>query len=144
MEVRFVYGFLDRASASLVQAEQSRRDGNWPLVVSRAIECVEYSIKAVLSALDAAYPRDHNVGAALLSPSVASQLPDWFRPHLARIQLISDVLLLLRSRANYGQEGLLVPAVELFTDIEAQAYASNAAEVHRLCQRFITERHPRQ
>ncbi|MHB8105708.1 MAG: HEPN domain-containing protein [Dehalococcoidales bacterium] len=129
--------YLDRASSSLREAEESLRRYDWPLCVLRSAECVEFSLKAILRLADSEYKREHDVSGVLIN--AYDKFPEWFRAKLPRISLFSRVFSYISLSAKYGDELLKVSPKMLFDRPEAQAYLEFTRQTYHDCYRLFSE-----
>ena len=133
--LRMARDYLKRATRCLHEAGGAFNDQDYPMVVRRAQECVELSLKAALRLLGIEYPREHDVSQILLS--VQDRLPKWFNAE--KYADHSRVLVSKRGPAMYGHEELLTPASEIFGVKDAEEALKMAREVHEACVRLIHE-----
>jgi len=68
--------YMKRASRCLKESRDAFQDGDFPITIRRAQECVELSLKAVLRGAAVEYPREHDVGGSL--EFVKEKFPEWF------------------------------------------------------------------
>lgn len=129
--------FLDRAYASLREAEDCSKRFDWPLCALRSAECVEFSLKAILRAVVGDYKREHDVSGDLIN--AYDKFPEWFRAKVPRISLISRLFTHLSLPAKYGDELLKVSPKDIFERPESQAYLAVAKQVYFDCNRLFHE-----
>jgi len=129
--------FLDRASTSLREAEDSSKKFDWSLCTLRSAECVEFSLKAILGTVVGDYKRSHDVSGDLIN--AYDKFPEWFKAKVPRISLISRLFTLLSLPAKYGDELLKVSPKNIFERPEAQAYLDVAKQVYWDCDRLFYE-----
>jgi HEPN domain-containing protein len=133
--------FLDRARKCLKQAEDLfagvsyLRD--YPLAISRAHECLEFSLKSALLTIDSRYSHTHDVGDDLIKS--ISKFPDWFQKKAPCFALRSKIISIIRNYSIYGYEVTKTPAKELFGEHDAKMCIENAKEVLFSCERLFHE-----
>ncbi|MBS7247535.1 MAG: HEPN domain-containing protein [Candidatus Jordarchaeales archaeon] len=129
--------YLKRAERCLLESEHALLDGDYPMTVRRAQECVELSLKAALRAFTIEYPKRHDVGDAL--PLIRDKVPDWFSSKIPQLSATSSDLARKRGPAMYGYESELKPASEIFGKNDAEEAFNSAKETFALCKRLIEE-----
>jgi HEPN domain-containing protein len=115
---------LRQAEVILAEARSLLKREAWNLVVRRAQEAVELSLKAALRAVGVEVPRLHDVGATLKSH--ASRLPESSRSHLGALAEISRRLAREREMAFYGDEQSGTAPQALYSEGEAARALSDA------------------
>jgi HEPN domain-containing protein len=133
--------FLERAKKCLDQATNSFSNPSYtrdyPMAISRAHECVEFSLKSALLTVLGRYPHTHDVGSDLVG--AVSKFPDWFKKKVPCFALRSKIMSMLRDYSNYGYEVTKTPAKELFGESDARMCIENAKEVLYDCERLFNE-----
>ncbi len=129
--------YIRRASRTLHEARDAFGVEDYPLSIRRAQEAVELSLKAALRFLAIEYPREHDVGDALLDVAGSRGLPEWFMAEIEFMTSVSSDLAGKRGLAFYGDEQALVPPSSLFTLADAQKALKDAERVHENCRRLI-------
>ncbi|MBS7288278.1 MAG: HEPN domain-containing protein [Candidatus Freyarchaeota archaeon] len=127
--------YLRKARRCLLESENAFSDGDYPMTVRRAQECVELSLKAVLRAFTIEYPKRHDVGDAL--NIVKDKTPEWFSSRIPWLLTVSSDLARKRGPAMYGYESELKPASELFSVKDAKEALSVAKETFTLCEQLL-------
>ncbi|MHA1607978.1 MAG: HEPN domain-containing protein [Candidatus Freyarchaeota archaeon] len=129
--------YIKRAERCLLESESAFSDGDYPMAVRRAQECVELSLKAALRAFAIEYPKRHDVGDAL--NLLKGKAPAWFSSRIPHLSAVSSDLARKRGPAMYGYESELKPASELFSSKDAEDALTAARETLTLCRRLINE-----
>lgn len=134
--------FLDRASRCLQEARNyfnnPSRIANYPLAITRAHECLELSLKAVLIlAGRSKLPHTHDLSENLTG--VIKKLPEWFQEKIPSFSLNSKVISIIRIYATYGYEPTGTPPKQLFKEHDANMCIKNAEDVWYNCNRLYYE-----
>lgn len=129
--------YLDRASNSLREAEDSSKRYDWPLCVLRSAECVEFSLKAILRLIASDYKREHDVSGVMIN--AYDKFPEWFKIKVPRISFVSRVFTQISLTAKYGDELLKASPKIIFEQPEAQAYFGIAKQIYFDCSRLFWE-----
>gem|GEM_PF-2406179 len=82
--------YIKRAERCLLESESAFSDGDYPMAVRRAQECVELSLKAALRAFAIEYPKRHDVGDAL--NLLKGKAPAWFSSRIPHLSAVSSDL----------------------------------------------------
>jgi hypothetical protein len=101
-------------------------------VVREAQEIVELVLKGILRCLGIDPPRRHDVAPLLRRHQ--ERLPVAWQEKLEWIESVSAKLLKERSQAFYGDESGLIPASELYSEVEAKeaiTWAESLVELYR-------------
>ncbi len=126
--------YIKRARRFLLESTAAFEDGDHPVAVRRAQECVELSLKAALRSIGVEYPREHDVSKAL--EIVGDKFPEWFSAKIPRFMEISRDLSKKRGPAMYGYEANLAPASEIFDRKDGEDAITSARDVFE-CERLI-------
>jgi len=59
---RMAMDYIRRGQSCLKESKDVFEEGDYPMAIRRAQECVELSLKAALRAISVEYPREHDVG----------------------------------------------------------------------------------
>ena len=151
IEARFVFGggsravntklmtfdYIRRAKSCFRESKTALDEGDHPMTVRRAQECVELSLKAVLRSVAIEYPREHDVGRAL--EMVKGKVPNWFSSNIPEFTEVSRDLSKKRGPALYGYEAELKPASEIFNIKDAKEALASAEEIFNACNKLINE-----
>lgn len=129
--------YIKRAKRCLKESKDAFEDGDYPIAIRRAQECVELSLKAVLRGITVEYPREHDVSDSL--EIAKEKFPDWFSSRIPEYIRISRDLAKKRGPALYGYEAQLTPASEIFSKNDAEETLLSAKEVFDSCNRLINE-----
>lgn len=133
--------FLERARRCLEQANDCFRSKyhlpDYPLAISRAHECLEFSLKSALLTVDSRYSHTHDVSNDLVD--ALSKFPEWFGKKVPCFALRSKIISIIRNYSTYGYEVTKTPAKELFGEHDARMCIENAKEVLHNCERLFSE-----
>lgn len=114
------------------------------MAISRAHECVEFSLKSALLTVLGRYPHTHDVGSDLVG--AISKFPDWLKKKVPCFALRSKIMSMLRDYSNYGYEVTKTPAKELFGD-QTQGCASKTLRkfsmIAKGCSRRLNIKSPK-
>ncbi|GEM_PF-779520 len=137
-------GWLDKASNYLTSArEHSKSYYTYSEAIQEAQECVELSVKSILSLLDIEFPLSHawepskeqfakiaeQIQKRQLQEKIAGELPTFNLPRLLFLQFFWGQFY---NVAKYGLEaGNLAAAKDLFEIQEAELAVRHAEECHR-------------
>jgi HEPN domain-containing protein len=127
--------YIKRAKRFLLEGTAAFEDGDYPVAVRRAAECVELSLKAALRSIGVEYPREHDVSRAL--EVVGDRFPEWFSAKIPKFMEISRELSKKRGPAMYGYEASFTPASEIFDRKDAENAITSARDVFESCERLI-------
>ena len=128
-------GYLRRAEARLMAAENALKNGYYPEVVRYSQECVELALKACLRLVGVEYPKVHDVGDVLKAER--SRFPSWFRDHVEKLAEISRDLAEKRAPSMYGVEAAGKTPEELFDRADGEKALEDARYVHRLAEKLL-------
>ncbi len=129
--------YIKRARRCLKESKDAFEDGDYPITIRRAQECVESSLKAVLRSIAVEYPGEHDVSDAL--ETVKEKFPDWFSFKIPEFMRISRDLSKKRGPALYGYEAQQRPASDIFSKSDAEEALMSAEEVFDACKRLIND-----
>ncbi len=129
--------YIKRAKRCFKESKSAFEDGDYPITIRRAQECVELSLKSVLRSIAIEYPREHDVSASL--EIVKEKFPDWFSFKIPEFIQISKDLAKKRGPALYGYEAQLKPASDIFSKNDAEEALMSADKVFDACSRLISE-----
>lgn len=149
-------GWIDKASNQLqVAREHSKSFNRYSEAIEAAQECVELSVKSILSLLDVKYPRGHEWApdkkefAAIVQQIQERQLLDKLaKQHLDRTIRLPRLLFLMNFwaqfyiTAKYGFEiEHLASAHDIFNKEEAELAVKHADECYRTASqlRYLNE-----
>lgn len=128
--------YLNRARRILAEAEGHHEANAWNLVVRRSQEAVELALKGVLRWVGLEVPRVHDVGLFL------KEHRDRFQGELGdQIESLASISRRLRQEREisfYGDEETGLPPEELYTNEDAAQALTDARQVVRLCENFIS------
>ncbi|MEM2924750.1 MAG: HEPN domain-containing protein [Methanocellales archaeon] len=127
--------YIKRAGRFLKECISAFEDGDYPVAVRRAQECVELSLKAALRSIGVEYPREHDVSKAL--EVVGDKFPEWFSVKIPRFMEISRDLSKKRGLAMYGYEVEFKPASKIFDRGDGENAIACAREVFESCEKLI-------
>jgi len=141
MPLNLAKEFLDKARKCLKEANNyfagASYSRDYPLVISRAHECVEFSLKSALLTVDRRYSHTHDVSHDLVG--AISKFPEWFKKKVPCFALRSKIISIIRNYSNYGYELTQTPAKELLGEHDARMCIENAKEVLSDCERLFYE-----
>lgn len=133
--------FLKRASRCLEQANECFSSKyhlpDYPLAISRAHECVEFSLKSTLLTVSSRYSHTHDVSDDLVG--AIPKFPEWFKEKAPCFALRSKIMSIIRNYSTYGYEVTKTPAKQLFGEHDARMCIENAKEVLCDCERLFNE-----
>ena len=132
--------YIRKAGSYLRVSRTAFGEGDYPLTIRWAQECVELSLKAVLRSIAIEYPREHDVSRAL--EMAKGKFPHWFSSQLPKFMDISVDLSKKRGPAWYGYEAELKPASDIFSQKDAAEALTSAEEVFQTCRKLIDEIFP--
>ncbi len=132
--------YVKRARRCLKESKDAFQDGDFPITIRRAQECVELSLKAILRSVAVEYPREHDVSDSL--ELVKEKFPEWFSSKIPDFIRISRDLSKKRGPALYGYEAQLRPASDIFSRNDAEDALMSAEDVFDACDRLIKDFYP--
>ena len=130
-------GYLGQAEARLRYANSALGEGNNPLAVRLAQECVELCVKAELRAVAIEYPKQHEV--SVLLAQFGERFPQWFRDEIPFTHEASVSLFKLRELAFYGGENTALPPDKVISKEDGKRAVDHAQRVFRTCKKLLGE-----
>lgn len=127
--------YRDQAEEILLEAQGLFQRRVWNLVVRRAQEVVEMSLKAALRMAGVEIPRIHDVGIILKDQR--ARFPEAFRKEIDRLASISRRLRREREVSFYGDEETGAPPQRLYTDDDARVALEDASVVLDRCRELL-------
>ncbi len=155
-KLRMIEGWLDKASNHLQAAkEHSKSYTQYSEAIQAAQECVELSVKSILSLLGVAFSPSHrwepdkkqfaNIADQIQKRHLIDRLAVQYLNHavnLPRLLFLMDFWAQFYSIAKYGFEaGDLAPAKDLFGKAEAELALQHAQECYATASqlRYLSE-----
>lgn len=150
---RMIEGWIDKASNQLqVAKEHLKSYTRFSESIEASQECIELSVKSILSLLDIDYPPSHGWSREQFS-SIAKQIQErqlldklaaqnLSHIRLPRLLFLANFWAQFYLPAKYGFEaGYLAPAQDLFAKEEADLAARHAEECYRAASelRYLSE-----
>lgn len=127
--------YLLEGEIRLKTARIALDDEHFAYAVRQSQECVELSLKGALRYVGIEPPKWHDVGIILKKE--AQRFPEWFSENIDRLTHVSRELRREREPSMDGDSDLNMPAMELYTRLDAQEAVSKADFVMRLCKRLL-------
>jgi hypothetical protein len=150
---RMIEGWIDKAWNQLQSARDHLKSFHYSESIEASQECVELSVKSILSLLEIEYPLSHGWNREEFS-SIAEQIQKrqlldkliaqnlHYGPRLPRLLLLANFWAQFYLPAKYGfEDGYLAPAQDLFKRQEAELAAQHAEECYRAASelRYLDE-----
>ena len=139
---KVIEGWIDKAWNQLQAARDHLKSFQYSESVEASQECVELSVKSILSLLEIEYPLKHSWNREEFS-SIAKQIQErqlldkltaqslYYGPRLPRLLLLMNFWAQFYLPAKYGfEDGYLAPAQDLFQRQEAELATKHADECY--------------
>jgi HEPN domain-containing protein len=127
--------YAEKAEWRLNEARFALEKGNYSMCVRNSQEALEMAAKATLRYLAVEYPKEHDVGEALVSQG--EKLPPYLREKLPDLQRLLGELASVRGPAMYGYEREGIPSSKAFGEKYAREIFSKVEEAVGLCMKFL-------
>lgn len=127
--------YLLEGDIRLKTARIALKDEYFAYAVRQSQECVELSLKGALRYVGIEPPKWHDVGIILKKE--VQRFPEWFSENIDRLSIVSRELRREREPSMYGDSDLNLPAMELYTKLDAQDAVNKADFVMGLCKRLV-------
>ena len=145
MSTKLAWEFLLRAKKCLDEAKRHINNPpspnyviDYPLSITRAHECVEFSLKAAMLLIGRRrLPHTHDLSDVLTG--AIKKFPKWFEQKVPSFALHSKVMSVIKVYATYGYEPTSTPPKDLFREHYANMCIKNAEDVWFNCNRLYHE-----
>jgi len=135
--LRMARSYLSQAEERLFHAEMALKRSKYAYCIRQCQETVELSLKGVLRAVGIEPPKWHDVGPILRREK--ERFPEWFKEKIDILSHISRSLRREREASMYGDEELMIPPDELYTEYDAREALKEAKLVFEICDRLYRE-----
>src|SRR4029077_10388264 len=129
--------YIEEAHRRVALVRLALERGMWAATVREAQECVELFLKGALRLVAVEPARTHDVAAALRSEAI--RFPEWFRPSIDALAVISTKLAGDRGLAFYGDEQRELGPQELFDEESARQAVRDLELATELCVQLLSE-----
>lgn len=127
--------YLFRAKWCLKEAEMALSGKNYSICVRRSQEALELSVKSLLRSFAIEYPREHDVGDALIF--IEEKIPDYLKREISSLRSLLTELARVRGPALYGYEREGIPASEAFSKEYASKTFGEVSRLINLCAKYL-------
>ena len=125
-----------QSMVNLNLGDERLEKGDYSKCIALYQDCVELSIKSILSLYGRMFPHRHEVSKEL---GEIKGTPDWFKERVPRIVIGSITLDSWMIAARYGYPKLDIPPMELFDKRLAELAREFAVEILIDCVRLYSE-----
>jgi len=134
---RMAVNYLDQAQFRLQVVSTALKEHQFAVAVRQPQEVVELSLKGILRLYGIEPPKWHEVSKVIQDN--LRIFPEWFQEIVPEIARISKTLASKREVSFYGDEESGIPAVELFSLVDAERALTDARYVVDAMQRLLSE-----
>ncbi len=125
-----------QSMVNLNLGDERLEKGDYSKCIELYRDCVELSIKSILSLYGRRFPPQHEVSKEL---GLIKETPDWFKERVPRIVIGSTILDSCKIPATYGYPDLDIPPMEMFDKRLAELARGYAVEIVVDCIRLFSE-----